>query len=178
MAAHAAITTASACPRLRAYCGDIATIKRAAFRDDTYWARPVPGFGDATPGCSVLGLAPAAHGANRTGRVFTGHHRPHQEVARRVHAIAGEHASGAIGAMGRGREAEHEQPGVGVAEARDGARPVRVVAEGRALDRRDAATVRAQSRARLAVDDGGVGGTQPRAEQGAGPDTPVACAVR
>jgi uracil-DNA glycosylase family 4 len=70
--AHAAIIDCEACPRLRGYCRDIATIKRAAFRDDTYWARPVPGFGDATARLLVLGLAPAAHGANRTGRVFTG----------------------------------------------------------------------------------------------------------
>ena len=71
-AVHAAIIDCDACPRLRTYCRDIATIKRAAFRDDTYWARPVPGFGDATARLLVLGLAPAAHGANRTGRVFTG----------------------------------------------------------------------------------------------------------
>jgi len=71
-AAHAAIIECDACPRLRTYCRDIATIKRAAFRDDTYWARPVPGFGDANARLLVLGLAPAAHGANRTGRVFTG----------------------------------------------------------------------------------------------------------
>jgi uracil-DNA glycosylase family 4 len=46
--------------------------KRASFRDDDYWARPIPGFGDADPWLVVIGLAPAAHGANRTGRVFTG----------------------------------------------------------------------------------------------------------
>lgn len=61
-----------ACPRLRAYCRSIAEIKRASFRADTYWSRPVPGFGDAAARLLVLGLAPAAHGANRTGRVFTG----------------------------------------------------------------------------------------------------------
>src|SRR5918993_5938321 len=71
-AAHAAIVQCEACPRLRAYCVDVAAIKRAAFRNDTYWARPVPGFGDAHARLLVLGLAPAAHGANRTGRVFTG----------------------------------------------------------------------------------------------------------
>ena len=71
-AAHIAIIDCEACPRLRAYCRGIAMIKRAAFRDDTYWARPVPGFGDANASLLVLGLAPAAHGANRTGRVFTG----------------------------------------------------------------------------------------------------------
>ena len=61
-----------ACPRLRSYCLQIATIRRAAFSTQTYWARPVPGFGDARARLLVLGLAPAAHGANRTGRVFTG----------------------------------------------------------------------------------------------------------
>jgi len=71
-AAHAAIIECEACPRLRTYCRDIAITKRAAFRDETYWARPVPGFGDANARLLVLGLAPAAHGANRTGRVFTG----------------------------------------------------------------------------------------------------------
>jgi uracil-DNA glycosylase family 4 len=50
----------------------VATEKRAAFRDETYWARPVPGFGDPAARIVVIGLAPAAHGANRTGRVFTG----------------------------------------------------------------------------------------------------------
>ncbi len=50
----------------------VAVDKRAAFRDETYWGRPVPGFGDAAARIVVLGLAPAAHGANRTGRVFTG----------------------------------------------------------------------------------------------------------
>ncbi len=50
----------------------MARVKRAAFRNDTYWARPVPGFGDPGARVLVLGLAPAAHGANRTGRVFTG----------------------------------------------------------------------------------------------------------
>jgi uracil-DNA glycosylase family 4 len=57
---------------LRAYCTRIAREKKAAHRDDTYWGRPVPGFGDPEARVLVLGLAPAAHGANRTGRVFTG----------------------------------------------------------------------------------------------------------
>ncbi|HXW04593.1 MAG TPA: uracil-DNA glycosylase [Vicinamibacterales bacterium] len=60
------------CTRLRAYCERIAVEKRAAYRDQTYWARPVPGFGDPQARVLVIGLAPAAHGANRTGRVFTG----------------------------------------------------------------------------------------------------------
>ena len=60
------------CPRLRAYCQRIGREKRAAFRDQTYWARPVPGFGDPDARVAIVGLAPAAHGANRTGRNFTG----------------------------------------------------------------------------------------------------------
>ena len=60
------------CSRLRTYCDRVARDKKAAHRDDTYWGRPVPGFGDPGARILVLGLAPAAHGANRTGRVFTG----------------------------------------------------------------------------------------------------------
>ncbi len=60
------------CSRLRTYCEQIAREKKAAHRQDTYWGRPVPGFGDPLAQVLVLGLAPAAHGANRTGRVFTG----------------------------------------------------------------------------------------------------------
>ncbi|PRZ04361.1 uracil-DNA glycosylase family 4 [Isoptericola sp. CG 20/1183] len=61
-----------ACPRLVAWREQVAAERRAAFRDQTYWARPVPGFGDGTAAVAVVGLAPAAHGANRTGRMFTG----------------------------------------------------------------------------------------------------------
>jgi len=60
------------CPRLRRYCLDVARTKRAAYRQDAYWGRPVPGFGDPEARILVVGLAPAAHGANRTGRIFTG----------------------------------------------------------------------------------------------------------
>lgn len=60
------------CPRLRAYCARVAREKRRAYRDEIYWARPVPGFGDPRARVLLVGLAPAAHGANRTGRVFTG----------------------------------------------------------------------------------------------------------
>ena len=66
------IISCQRCPRLRAYCARVAREKRAAFRDDIYWGRPVPGFGDRRARVLILGLAPAAHGANRTGRVFTG----------------------------------------------------------------------------------------------------------
>ncbi len=60
------------CPRLVAWREQVAEEKRAAYRDQEYWGRPVPGFGDPAARIVVLGLAPAAHGANRTGRVFTG----------------------------------------------------------------------------------------------------------
>jgi uracil-DNA glycosylase family 4 len=60
------------CPRLVTWREQVAVDKRAAYRDQTYWGRGVPGFGDPEAGIMVLGLAPAAHGANRTGRVFTG----------------------------------------------------------------------------------------------------------
>jgi uracil-DNA glycosylase family 4 len=71
-AVHQNIIGCTQCSRLRDYCAQIARDKRAAFRQDTYWGRPVPGFGDPNARVLVLGLAPAAHGANRTGRVFTG----------------------------------------------------------------------------------------------------------
>jgi uracil-DNA glycosylase len=60
------------CPRLVAWREEVATVKRAAFRDWQYWGRPVPGFGDPEARLLVVGLAPAAHGGNRTGRIFTG----------------------------------------------------------------------------------------------------------
>jgi uracil-DNA glycosylase family 4 len=66
------IISCERCPRLRKYCQQIGREKRRAYRDDTYWARPVPGFGDPNARVLLVGLAPAAHGANRTGRVFTG----------------------------------------------------------------------------------------------------------
>ena len=69
---HRAIVSCERCPRLRRYCRRIAVEKRAAFRDQIYWGRPVPGFGDPAARLLIVGLAPAAHGANRTGRVFTG----------------------------------------------------------------------------------------------------------
>ncbi|MGO9641799.1 MAG: uracil-DNA glycosylase [Candidatus Acidiferrales bacterium] len=60
------------CPRLVRYREEVARVKRRAYREWSYWGRPVPGFGDARAELVILGLAPAAHGANRTGRVFTG----------------------------------------------------------------------------------------------------------
>ena len=68
----AAITECRACPRLVAWRERVAREKWAAFADQDYWGRPVPGFGPSTAGLLILGLAPAAHGANRTGRMFTG----------------------------------------------------------------------------------------------------------
>src|SRR5213595_2009607 len=66
------ITDCRKCPRLVEWREQVALEKRAAFRDWDYWGRPVPGFGDPSARVYVLGLAPAAHGGNRTGRVFTG----------------------------------------------------------------------------------------------------------
>ena len=76
------------CVRLRKYCTKVGVEKRAAYRDDTYWARPVPGFGDPDARIVLIGLAPAAHGANRTGRMFTGDGRggSSEFLARALHA--------------------------------------------------------------------------------------------
>src|SRR5436190_2217098 len=60
------------CDRLTAHCREIASTKRKSFAADTYWGQPVPNFGPAPAGLLIVGLAPAAHGGNRTGRVFTG----------------------------------------------------------------------------------------------------------
>ena len=67
-----AITQCGSCPRLREHCERIAAEKRAAYRDQTYWGKPVPNLGDGAAQVLIVGLAPAAHGANRTGRMFTG----------------------------------------------------------------------------------------------------------
>lgn len=60
------------CPRLRRYCEEVARVKRRAYRDQDYWGKPVPAFGDPRARLLILGLAPGAHGSNRTGRMFTG----------------------------------------------------------------------------------------------------------
>ncbi len=70
--ARDAIVACQRCRRLRRYCLSVAREKKTAFRDEEYWGKPVPGFGDPQARVLLLGLAPAAHGANRTGRVFTG----------------------------------------------------------------------------------------------------------
>ncbi len=67
-----AIVDCERCPRLRAYCLRVAGERKAAHRDEEYWGLPVPNFGDVRARILIVGLAPAAHGANRTGRVFTG----------------------------------------------------------------------------------------------------------
>jgi uracil-DNA glycosylase family 4 len=66
------VVVCRACPRLVAWREQVAFDRRAAFRDEQYWGRPVPGFGDPHARLVVVGLAPAAHGGNRTGRIFTG----------------------------------------------------------------------------------------------------------
>ena len=66
------ITACRRCPRLVAWREEVARVKRAAFANEDYWGRPLPGFGDPAARVLVLGLAPAAHGGNRTGRIFTG----------------------------------------------------------------------------------------------------------
>ncbi|MEQ1786110.1 MAG: uracil-DNA glycosylase [Acidimicrobiales bacterium] len=69
---EAEVVACAACPRLVAWRSQVATEKRAAYRDEEYWGRGVPGFGDPDATVVIVGLAPAAHGANRTGRMFTG----------------------------------------------------------------------------------------------------------
>jgi uracil-DNA glycosylase family 4 len=71
-AVHSSIVSCERCPRLRTYCRRVAAEKKRAHLHETYWGRPVPGFGDPRARLLLVGLAPAAHGANRTGRVFTG----------------------------------------------------------------------------------------------------------
>lgn len=71
-ALDAMVSVCRACPRLVAWRGEVAVLKRRAFADEPYWGRPIAGWGSARPRLLVLGLAPAAHGGNRTGRVFTG----------------------------------------------------------------------------------------------------------
>jgi uracil-DNA glycosylase family 4 len=72
LALQAEASTCARCPRLVAWREDVARRKRAAYRGEAYWGRPVPAFGDPRARILVVGLAPAAHGANRTGRMFTG----------------------------------------------------------------------------------------------------------
>jgi uracil-DNA glycosylase len=71
-AVTAEIVQCRACPRLVAWREQVAREKRAAYAGETYWGRPIPGWGSTDPRVLIVGLAPAAHGANRTGRIFTG----------------------------------------------------------------------------------------------------------
>jgi uracil-DNA glycosylase family 4 len=66
------VVSCERCPRLRAWCTEVARVKVKRFRDEDYWGRPVPGWGDPRARLLIVGLAPAAHGGNRTGRIFTG----------------------------------------------------------------------------------------------------------
>lgn len=66
------VVSCRACPRLVAHCEEIARVKRRAYREQDYWGKPVPSFGDPHARLLIVGLAPGAHGANRTGRMFTG----------------------------------------------------------------------------------------------------------
>jgi uracil-DNA glycosylase family 4 len=69
---NARIIACERCPRLRSYCAEVARVRRRAYIDHEYWGRPVPSFGDPKARVLALGLAPGAHGSNRTGRMFTG----------------------------------------------------------------------------------------------------------
>ena len=99
-----AIINCERCPRLREYCRTVASEKRAAYRDETYWGKPVPGFGDPNARLLVVGLAPAAHGANRTGRVFTGDGR----------GASGEFLFAAMQAAGFANQSSCDQAGDGL----------------------------------------------------------------
>jgi uracil-DNA glycosylase family 4 len=85
-ALDAALVDCRVCPRLVAWRERVAVEKRAAYRDEEYWGRPVPGFGPADAPLLIVGLAPAAHGANRTGRMFTGD-RSGQVLYAALHAV-------------------------------------------------------------------------------------------
>ena len=69
---HAEVMTCTRCERLRTYCADVAVTKRRSYADHDYWGKPVPAWGDPSARLWIIGLAPAAHGGNRTGRIFTG----------------------------------------------------------------------------------------------------------
>ena len=104
----ARVSVCRACPRLVAWREDVARAKRASFAGEPYWGRPIAGWGDPDPWLVVLGLAPAAHGGNRTGRVFTGDRSGRLALRRAAPRRAGRVAD--VGAL-RGRAASHRLSG-------------------------------------------------------------------
>jgi uracil-DNA glycosylase family 4 len=69
---HARVVACTRCPELRTYCREVSRVRKREFSGETYWGKPVPGLGDENARLLIVGLAPAAHGGNRTGRMFTG----------------------------------------------------------------------------------------------------------
>ncbi len=119
------MTTCERCPRLREYCRVVAEAKRRAYRDWEYWGKPVPSFGDPNARVLMIGLAPGAHGANRTGRMFTGDRsgeflyralyqtgfasQPESRFARRWLALSGVYITAAVALRTTGQQAQRPE---------------------------------------------------------------------